>query len=81
MKRTKTPPKAMRRTKAPPPLIRRKNAPPGKKRMINYYDINRAQRWGTVIQEKKSIIIARTVMGDKVKVPRKDIICDIMMPK
>ncbi len=43
-------------------------------RMINYYDKNKAQRWGRIEKEHKDHIVVKNAYGEKEKVPREKII-------
>lgn len=57
----------MKRTKKPGPakeMIR----------FVNYYDKNRAQRWDAMIREHKDHVQVLTLFGEKVDVPKSDII-------
>ena len=42
--------------------------------MVNYYDRNKAQRWGRLEKEDGGSVIVRDVFGDRDKVPKSSII-------
>ena len=46
----------------------------GKTVMVNYYDGNKAQRWGKLTQEGREILSVVNAHGEKEKVPRRKVI-------
>ena len=58
----------IRTTKIPTPI--KKNM------MINYYDANKAQRWGKIEKETKHSFIVSNLFGEKTKVSKENVICE-----
>lgn len=80
MKRTTNPPSELKRTTTPPLGVKRTKAPPGKKRMVEFFDRNKARRCGEVVTDGSDYLVVILAMGDKVDFLKtkvvKEVICD-----
>jgi len=61
--------------------LRRTEPPKNIQVFINYYDVNKAQRWGALIKDHKNYVIVEDVVKERTKVNKEKIIRTIEKEK